>query len=89
MMTRKTAKRKKGVSEDPCEVPRETTASEPVQTKETQSIPNESRIDSVNVGRGASSEVEEHDPTPVTITLLLHPTEIIYNNILFQSIYIE
>jgi hypothetical protein len=66
MMTRKTAKRKKGAFEAPLEVPQETTASEPVQPEETQSIPNESRVDSMNVGRGASSEVEEHDPTPGT-----------------------
>jgi hypothetical protein len=63
-MTRKTAKRKKGASEAPSEVPRESTASEPGQPEETQSI--ESRVDSINVGRGASPEVEEHDPTSAT-----------------------
>jgi hypothetical protein len=65
-MTRKTAKRKKGASEAPSEVPRETTTSEPVQPEETQSIHSKSRVDSTNVGRGASPEVDEHDSTPTT-----------------------
>jgi hypothetical protein len=59
-MTRKTARRRKSESSVPLEVPRETTASEPVQTEETQGIPDVSREKSVNMGR------EEHDPTPAT-----------------------
>jgi hypothetical protein len=45
-----------------------------VQREETQSIPDESREDSMNVGRGASPEVEEHDPTPATPVESAHTT---------------
>jgi hypothetical protein len=38
MVTRKTAKRKKGASEAPLKVPQETTVSEPVQPEETQGV---------------------------------------------------
>jgi hypothetical protein len=71
IMTRKTAKRWKGDSSVPLEVSRETTASEPVQPEETQGIPDKSREESVNMGWEASTEVEEHDPTPATP--LRHP----------------
>jgi hypothetical protein len=51
-----------------------TTASEPLQPEETQGIPDESREESTNVGREASAEVEEHDPTPATpVEPLRHP----------------
>jgi hypothetical protein len=66
MMTRKTAKRRKNDSLASSELSRETTASEPVQPGKNQGIPDESREESTNVGREASAEVEEHDPTPAT-----------------------
>jgi hypothetical protein len=74
MMTRKTAKRRKSDSVTPLELPRETTASEPVQPEETQGIPDESREESANVGYEASAEVEEHDPTPPTPVESAHTT---------------
>jgi hypothetical protein len=73
-MTRKTAKRRKSDSSVPLEVPRETTASEPVQPEETQGIPDESRKESTHVGREASAGVEEHDPTPATPVESAHTT---------------
>jgi hypothetical protein len=69
-----TAKRKKSDSSVPLEVPRETTASEPVQPEKPQGIPDDSREESTNVGREASAEVEKHDPTPVTPVESAHTT---------------
>jgi hypothetical protein len=48
------------------EAPREATASEPVQPKETHGFPDESWEESVIVDYDESDEVEEHDPTPAT-----------------------
>jgi hypothetical protein len=45
-----------------------------VQPEETQSILDEPREDFMNVGRGASPEVEEHDPTPATPVESAHTT---------------
>jgi hypothetical protein len=73
-MTRKTTKRRKSNSSVPFEVPRETTALEPVQPEETQGIPDESREESANVGYEALAEVEEHDPTPATPVESAHTT---------------
>jgi hypothetical protein len=73
-MTRKTAKRRKSESSVPLEVPRETTALEPVQPEETQGISDESREETVNMGREASTEVEKHDPTPVIPMESAHTT---------------
>jgi hypothetical protein len=74
MMTWKTAKRRKNDSSAPLELSRETTASEPVQPWETQGNLDESREESTNVGREASAEVEEHDPTPATPVESAHTT---------------
>jgi hypothetical protein len=74
MMTWKTAKRRKNDSSVPLELSRETTASEPVQLGETQGIPDESRDESTNVGREASAEVEENNPTPATPVEFTHTT---------------
>jgi hypothetical protein len=73
-MTRTTAKRRKSDSSVPLKVPRETTASKPVQPEETQGISDESREQSTNVGREASTGVEEHDPTPATPVESAHTT---------------
>jgi hypothetical protein len=50
------------------------TASEPVQPEDTQGILDESWEESVNMGREASTEVEEHDPTPATPVESAHTT---------------
>jgi hypothetical protein len=73
-MPRKTTKRQKSDSSVPLEVPRETTASEPVQPEETQGVPDESREGSVIVDHDESAEVEEHDATPATPVELAHTT---------------
>jgi hypothetical protein len=74
MMTRKTAKRQKNDSSIPLELSLETTATEPVQPEETQGIPDDSREESTNMGREASAEVEEHDPTSATPVESAHTT---------------
>jgi hypothetical protein len=65
MVPRVTAKRKKGASE---------ISRFHGRPEETQSAADESRADSVNGGRRASPEVDEHDPTPATPVESVHTT---------------
>jgi hypothetical protein len=68
------AKRQKNDSPVPLELSLETTASEPVQLGETQSVPDKSQEESSNMGREASADVDEHDPTLATPVESAHTT---------------
>jgi hypothetical protein len=70
MVTRKTAKRKKGASEAPPEVPKETTVSEPVQPEKTPRF----WTNSLNVVHESSIYIEKRDSAPATSAESIHTT---------------